>query len=341
MPGQRAFLTSILAAAVLTACSHAPTGPSASVTDAPTGAPLAFTDAMLREATATHVLSGPLSPAARRAIAEAERLVGGASRPWVAGVGPQLALPPVDPNVTPAEAAVILWNVTLVLYRNNFFADATGNPRADRAMAILHPVDYAQEGIAANDSDQGIAGFEATIEWYEQRNAEGLVPADVAQFLYDYANIGINKLGGSRTTRTLCLSSDERSCVTMRLSSVRWELLHLRTRLSYDVSYAFLDGDPAHIEARYRLVTGAPNCVLNTNFVTTGDNLLTVVARLSPAIVANPLNGGSTTFPCVPTGLIRGFQWDGFTVRDESGTVTGSCGKVLGSPCWVAGASTD
>src|SRR5688572_25803827 len=55
-----------LAAAALTACSSAsPTAPLA--LDEPI---FEATDAMLRELTATHVLSGPQSPAVRRALAE-------------------------------------------------------------------------------------------------------------------------------------------------------------------------------------------------------------------------------------------------------------------------------
>lgn len=267
-------------------------------------------------------------------FAEAERMIRGEPR-VVSGSGPRLAPPPVNSDVSPGAVLSILFNVTILLYQNGFFADATGDLRLDRAVAIIHPIQYAVEGVISSDSDQTVAGLEATIEWYEQRNAEGLVPDDITQWIIDYANIGIDKSGGSNATMTMCLSSEQRSCVTATLASIRWDLASFQTRLTHDFSYTFLDGAPAQVAVRFRLATGAPDCnLLGSPIATSGDVIATALVRKEPGLTANPNNGGTTGFGCVPHGVIRGFRWDGIVVGDANGEILESCGKSSGNPCF-------
>src|SRR5690606_35980368 len=133
-----------------------------------------------------------------------------------------------------------------------------------RAVAILHPLYYAYEGLLAEDDDQAIAGLEATAEWYEQRSDEGLIPGVVLDFALDYVDQAVDDLGGSKTTRTFCLSDAEDACVTAVLKSIRWELAGLRTLFQHDFSYSFAGGDPDRIEVRYKYATGGVNCSLIT-----------------------------------------------------------------------------
>jgi hypothetical protein len=333
----RVLIASVfLSALVLGGCSSgdSPAAPP-SLEEAATGADYAQA---LQRLMSTSELSLRPSAVTAQLVREVERMVT-APAAAVRG-GPQL-LPPIDPNATPSDVVGILWNVTGVLYQNGFFGDGTGDLRADRALAILQPVHYAWQSLGSGDTDAAIAGFEATVEWYEQRTAEGLVPAEVAQFLYTYANIGINALGGSNTSRTLCLDSSERSCVTATLQSIRWEVAILQTRLSHDFSYSFLDGNPPRIDVIYRRATGALNCDLFAPFGTTGNTLLPVTIRHEPAVIQNPNTGGSTLFGCVPVGLIRGFQWDGILVRNQNGNITAICSKSLANPCWEPAAATN
>ena len=339
--GRRTRVVLPLAALVaLAACSSdSPVAPG--ITATPGGR--AADDLLIARLAASAELSALASPAAQRTIAEAERMVRGEPRGG-GGFGPQppaaravqaAAVPPVDPSLAPGTIVGLLFQVTILVYQHGFFADATGDLRLDRALAIIHPIHYAALGVGANDADQTIAGLEATIEWYEQRSAEGLVPNEIAQWLIDYANVAIDKLGGSNTTRTMCLSSAERSCVTADLKSVRWILSSLQTRLRHDFAYTFLDGEPAQIEVRFRLATGAPGCnILGAPIETSSDAIWTVIVRQEPTLTANPNTGGFTPFGCVAHGIIRGFQWDGLVVRDAEGAVLGSCGKSSGDPCF-------
>ena len=302
-------------------------------------------DAMLARLAASAELSALASPATQRLVAQAERMIRGEPRAG-GGSGPQMrmtreasfetsAVPPVDPTFSPGTVVGLLFQVTILLYQNGFFADATGDLRLDRTIAIIHPIHYAALGVAASDSDQAVAGLEATIEWYEQRSEEGLVPNDIAQWLIDYANLAIDNLGGSNATMTMCLSSEERSCVRADLTNVRWILSSLQTRLSHDFSYTFLDGEPAQIEVLFRLATGAPACnILGSPIVTSNDAIWTVLVRQQPTLTANPNSGGVTLFKCVPHGVIRGFRWDGFVVRDAEGAVLASCGRSSGNACF-------
>ena len=291
-------------------------------------------DEVLARVAASPELSALTSPATRVLVAEGERMIRGEPRPG-GGSGPRLGPPPVDPSLSPSVIVSVLFEVTLLLYENRFFADATGDPRPDRVIAIIHPIHFAAEGLGSGASDQVVAGLEATIEWYEQRNAEGMVPNDVTQWIIAYANVAIDQVGGPKATRTMCMSSTARSCLTAALTSIRWHVGPFETRLAHDFSYTFFDGVPARVEVRFRLTTGAPNCnLLGSPIATAGDAIWTVLIRGEPELTANPNNGGFTPFGCIPHGVIRGLQWDGIVVRDADGAILGSCGKSSRNPCF-------
>ena len=196
------------------------------------------------------------------------------------------------------------------------------------------PIFYAYEGNLAGNADETIAGLEVVIEWFEQRSEEGLIPAAIAEFLIDCANSAISQLGGSNTSKTFCLTSAELSCVTAVLNSIRWELPILSTRLSHDFSYTFAGGDPATIEMSLFVATTGPFCA--PPWTPPEAAIWTATVRAEPGQIANPNMGGSTLVPCIPFGIMRGVQWDGFEVRDSQGVLVGSCSKSAGDPCWEA-----
>ena len=73
---------------------------------------------------------------------------------------------------------------------------------------------------------------------------------------------------------------------------------------------------------------------MGSPIVTSGDQIRTVLVRQEPALTANPNDGGFTSFGCLQRGVIRGFRWDGFVVRDAGGAILGSCAKSSGNPCF-------
>jgi hypothetical protein len=347
MPVRRRRLSSFALPALvaLAACStDSIVGPAPAV-EAESAALAGEFDRTMARLAASPELSSLASPTAQQLVAEAASMIrGAAGGGGTAGLmgsaggwdrfGPQFVMPPANPNATPGDVIHVLFSVTLLLYKGQYFADATGDPRPDRPIAIIHPVHYAAEGIVSGDRDQIVAGLEAAIEWLEQRNSEGMIPGDITTWLIDYANIGIAKSGGSNTTVTMCLSSARRSCVTAALNSIRWDRQALKTRLAQTVSYTFLDGTPARVELRFRLATGAPNCViLGSPIATSSDTIWTTLVRLQPTLTANPVDR-TTSFECLPHGIIRGFRWDGFVVRDAGGAILASCSRSAGNPCF-------
>lgn len=231
----------------------------------------------------------------------------------------------------PLDIIVFLYAAAIWVYENGYFSDGE-SLRLDRLIVILKPIVYAYGGLLAGDDDQAIAGLETAIEWFEQRVEEGMVPAGIGQFLIDCALDAIEQLGGPNTTKTFCLTSAERSCVTGILNSIRWESPILATRLSHDFSYSFLDGAPAGIDMAFEVVT--PSLMCAGPSPPAARVTLTSIVRLEPTQTANPNTGGSFLIPCDPFGIIIAFEWDGIVIRDTGGNVTASCSKSDDDPCW-------
>ena len=254
-------------------------------------------------------------------VPDVQGVVSGIDKDGVGGGGPVLA--PGDPPLT---NIYFLYGATMWLYQEGYLA-------ADRALAILYPVVFSAERLQAGDDDLAISGLESAVAWIQQRTDQGLIPADIGAYLVASGNDAIGQLGGPNTTRTLCLSSDERSCVTGNLTSIFWNRPILATELWHDFSYSFLDGDPAEIEMTYNLYTTG-FCAGGPPLGTPGQDTRSVTVRLDPDQTANPFNGTETLVHCDVDGIIRGFQWDGITVRDAGGNVTASCSLSAGDPCW-------
>jgi hypothetical protein len=231
---------------------------------------------------------------------------------------------------TPMETTVILYITVLWLYENSFLRD-------DQALAILYPIVWANVALQEGDDGLAIAGFENTIEWIEQRVEEELIPADIGQLMIDLAADAIIQLGGPNTTKTFCLTSEERSCVTAVLHSIRWDLPSRSTRLARDFSYTFLDGDPPGIEAFFTLKTTGcfkSDPTAECQLIGGGDSNWATVARQEPLLTANPNEGGVSLVPIDLLGLLVAFQWDGMAIRDIDGNLTASCSRSAGDPCW-------